>query len=148
MPHPLLWRTGPGRLTLRHPQEYSRECVQVHPLGPFVRLSSTAVPVSSRTATAGQPETASIAPLNAPSLPPVDALASPLLAQAYIYTDSLNNLSPELWSYDDFVHDNAWKWVGSSAREDNYVFEVDRRNDMGGQTSRTNSPQTGAEEGN
>ena len=74
--------------------------------------------------------------MHAPSLPLLDALPAPLPAETYIYAGPLTDLSPELWSYVDFVRENAWKWVGRSAHEDNYV-EVDRRRELGGNTLRT-----------
>ncbi|KAJ2965769.1 hypothetical protein NUW54_g14007 [Trametes sanguinea] len=47
-----------------------------------------------------------------------------------------HTLSPELWSYDDFVRENAWKWVGRG-EVDEYYVEVDRRREMDGKTLQT-----------
>ena len=72
-------------------------------------------------------------PLTAPELSPLDSLPPPLSAQTYIYAGPLKGLSPELWSYEDFVRENAWKWVGRGALDDNYA-EVDHRREMNGKT--------------
>ncbi|RPD61226.1 hypothetical protein L226DRAFT_560363 [Lentinus tigrinus ALCF2SS1-7] len=130
-------------LDLFEGDEYTRENVDVHPLGPLTPLSSTPVPKSSMPSSSETATDAYVVPLHAPSLPPLDALPTPLPAQTYIYAGPLTDLSPELWSYEDFVRENAWKWVGRSALEDNYV-EVDRRRDMGGKTLRTEIIDTAA----
>ena len=117
-------------------QEYTRERISVHPLGPVVPLSST--PVPSGVAHPSGLITATgvyIGPMKAPDLPPIDTLAAPIEADTYIYAGPLTDLSAELWSYEDFVRDNAWKWVGRSAVEDNYA-EVDHRREMNGKTLR------------
>ncbi|CDO74958.1 hypothetical protein BN946_scf184945.g30 [Trametes cinnabarina] len=77
-----------------------------------------------------------VVPLTAPELPSLDNLPSPISAETYIYAGSISDLSPELWSYDDFVRENAWKWVGTGER-DEYYAEVDRRRDMDGKTLQT-----------
>ena len=110
----------------------------VHPLGPLTPLSATPVPASSipDVTSANAATDAYIVPLHAPELPPLDQLASPLPAQTYIYAGPLHDLSPTLWSYEDFVRQNAWKWVGRGALDDNYE-EVDRRREMEGKTLKT-----------
>jgi len=37
-----------------------------------------------------------------------------------------------LWSFEDFVQNNAWKWVGVGAADNEDFREVDRRRAMGG----------------
>lgn len=67
-------------------------------------------------------------------LPPPSPLPSPsqmtniISAETYIYADE-NNLMPELWSYDDFVKNNAHKWHGITANGDpaSAITEADRR---------------------
>ena len=124
-------------------QEYTREGVLVHPLGPFTALSSTPVPRTTipSVGAASTPPTQSatnayLVPLTAPDLHPPDSLATPLPAQTYIYAGPLSDLSPELWLYEDFVRENAWKWVGRGVVDDNYA-EVDRRREMNGNTLKT-----------
>ncbi|KAI0714347.1 hypothetical protein C8T65DRAFT_573437 [Cerioporus squamosus] len=130
-------------LDLFEGDEYTRENVEVHPLGSLTPLSSTSVPKSSIPTSSEAATDAYVVPLNVPSLPPLDALPAPLPAETYIYAGPITDLSPELWSYEDFVRENAWKWVGRSALEDNYV-EVDRRGDMDGKTLRTDIIDTAA----
>ncbi|KAI0710222.1 hypothetical protein C8Q76DRAFT_859136 [Earliella scabrosa] len=129
-------------LDLFEGDEYTRENVLVHPLGPLTPLSSTSVPTttipsSTEVATTEAAATdAYVVPLHAPALPPLDSLPPPIPAQTYIYAGPLRDLSPELWSYDDFVRKNAWKWVGRGALDDNYA-EVDHRREMNGKTLKT-----------
>ncbi|KAI0649205.1 hypothetical protein C8Q79DRAFT_498429 [Trametes meyenii] len=124
-------------LDLFEGDEYTRESVSVHPLGPLAPLSSDP---SSQSRSAGAPaETAAdvyVVPPTAPALPPLDALAPAVAAQTYIYAGPLSGLSPELWSYEDFVRENAWKWVGRGDH-DGYYAEVDRRREMEGKTLQT-----------
>jgi hypothetical protein len=44
-------------------------------------------------------------------------------AETYVYDDE-NNLMPELWSFDDFVKNNARKWYGDGGPG---ITEADRR---------------------
>ena len=122
-------------------QEYTRENVLVHPLGPLTALSSTPVPrptVPNIGSTLSNTATdAYIVPLTAPELPRLDSLPPALSAQTYIYAGPLKGLSPELWSYEDFVRENAWKWVGRGAHDNEHYVEVDRRREMDGKTLKT-----------
>ncbi|OSD06492.1 hypothetical protein PYCCODRAFT_1431487 [Trametes coccinea BRFM310] len=123
-------------LDLFEGDEYTRERVNVHPLGPLVPLSSHPTsPAPARTAPEGATD-AYIVPLTAPELPPLANLPPPISAETYIYAGPMSSLSPELWSYDDFVRENAWKWVGRGERDEYYV-EVDRRREMDGKTLQT-----------
>ena len=115
-------------------QEYTRENVLVRPLGPLTPLSSTSIPTTTIPSSTTEAVTDEfVVPLHAPALPPLDSLPPPIPAQTYIYAGPLRDLSPELWSYDDFVRKNAWKWVGRGALDDNYA-EVDHRREMNGKT--------------
>ncbi|KAI0749388.1 hypothetical protein C8Q80DRAFT_1269275 [Daedaleopsis nitida] len=123
-------------------KEYTREEVLIHPLGRLAPLSSTMVPnhsiPSSTPASLSDAATDSyVVPLHAPALPALSALALPLRAQTYIYAGPLTDLSPELWSYADFVRENAWKWVGRGRDADDYYVEVERRQALDGQTLKT-----------
>ncbi|KAI1797200.1 hypothetical protein LXA43DRAFT_910390 [Ganoderma leucocontextum] len=136
-----------ARLDLFEGDEYTRENVLVHPLGPFSALSSTPVPRST-IPSVGAPlapstQSATDAYTTAPELPPLDSLSPPLPAETYIYVGPLDDLTPELWSYEDFVRENAWKWIGRGALDDNYA-EVDRRREMNGNTLKTEVVDTGA----
>ena len=107
----------------------------MHPLGPLVSLASTPIPAKARST---HPETATtsyIVPLEAPELPALDTLPAAVEAETYIYAGPLQDLSADLWLYEDFVRENAWKWVGDSAAEENYA-EVDNRREMNGKTLR------------
>jgi len=48
-------------------------------------------------------------------------------AETYVYGDDVNNLMPELWSFEDFVKNNAKKWHGLGAGEGSGFTEADRR---------------------
>ncbi|KAH9850314.1 hypothetical protein C2E23DRAFT_836025 [Lenzites betulinus] len=135
-------------LDLFEGDEYTRDVVAVHPLGPLAQLSPAsdqmhtaprAAPASTQTLGA-QPDAgdattdAYVVPRTAPKLPPLQQLAPAVYAQTYIYADSLSGLSAELWSYDDFVRESAWKWVGGSPVLGEYYAEVDRRREMEGKT--------------
>ncbi|KAI0671654.1 hypothetical protein C8Q78DRAFT_1030218 [Trametes maxima] len=126
-------------LDLFEGDEYTRESVSVHPLGPLAPLSTTPSPGSRSAGSPPGAETAAdayVVPPTAPALPPLDTIPPALPAQTYIYAGPLTGLSPELWSYEDFVSENAWKWVGRGDR-DGYYAEVDRRREMEGKTLQT-----------
>jgi len=102
--------------------EYARELVPVHPLSAPTTLSpqihghQTSLPSAA-------PHSYSPS-----SLPP------PIYAHTYIWIKPPTWLTPSLWSFEDFVNNNAWKWVGvgvGSADNEHYR-EVDRRREMGG----------------
>lgn len=87
---------------------------------------------------------ASLQSLNAPSinvvstsaapLPSSTELSEPVEANTYIWIVQLSDLEPELWSYEVFVKDSAWKWVdaGEDDTTDKYYTEVNRRQDLNG----------------
>ncbi|TFK84085.1 hypothetical protein K466DRAFT_665396 [Polyporus arcularius HHB13444] len=81
-------------LDLFEGDEYTRENVEVHALGPLTSLSSTPVPTGKSSISSSS----AAVPLDAPSLPPLDAPSAPLPAETYIYAGPLTDLSPELWS--------------------------------------------------
>ncbi|KAI0075813.1 hypothetical protein K474DRAFT_1760323 [Panus rudis PR-1116 ss-1] len=105
--------------------EYSREVVSVHPLGPFVPLASTAGSDSA------------IIPTTPPEIPSHDGLQPAISAQTYIWKDSIARLEPELWEFAQFVRDNAWKWVGSGSANNEDYDKVDKRRAMNGRIVRT-----------
>lgn len=83
----------------------------------------------------------SLAPLNTPSeevvadktqpLPPLNALGEPFETETYVWTESTGELETKLWSFEDFMRDSAWKWVGPSVHREDYE-EVERRRAMNG----------------
>ena len=77
-------------------KEYVKQEVSVHPLEEFQDISVHSVnkdTVSKRL----------------PPLPLPEELLMPLLVQTYIFCHE-NGLEAELWSYEDFVKENARKW--------------------------------------
>ena len=77
-------------------KEYIRKLVSVHPLHQPVSLNNSSV--------------ASI-PMKLPALEEEKLLpATP--AYTYIWMNPADRVVPELWSYETFMKDNAWKWTG------------------------------------
>lgn len=99
-----------------YPQEYTRENVQIHPLAPFTPLAQE---ISSASA--------SIAYVVPPLVPAESELAPAVPAQTYVWCESLSQLRPEVWSYETFVRDNAWKWVGPDSQQEEYQILDERR---------------------
>jgi len=87
--------------------------IQAHPLDEFKDISAH-----------------SINEQTLPAHPPPLASASEMLplvaAETYTYRDE-QDLSDELWSYEEFVRQNAWKWYGAAADDNEDITEVDRR---------------------
>ena len=93
-----------------------REKVRVHTLGPLEPLNNPSPSVVST----------STSHFSSPS-----ELGEPVEAYVYIWVAPLSLLVPELWSYEVFVRDNAWKWIGPAEDKEEYA-EVDRRREMNG----------------
>ena len=87
-------------LILSFSQEYRREKVQVHALGLLQDLSAD---LDSETFVTEHP----------PPLPDSPDTLTPIEAETYVYADE-NNLDASLWSFQDFVKHNAWKWYGGT----------------------------------
>lgn len=107
-------------------QEYARDRIAVHPLGPLVPLSSISPATSSN-----------LAPSDPPPIPSLETIATthpPVQAHTYIWISPLEELKPDIWDFADFVRTNAWKWVGDgdAVKENEFYGEVDKRRDMGG----------------
>jgi len=100
--------------------EYTRDLVPVHPLSAPTILSPQIN---------GQ-----LAPL--PSAAPhshhPSSLPQPILANTYVWCKPPTWCTPSLWSFEDFVKNNAWKWVGVGTTDSDHFLEVDRRREMGG----------------
>ncbi|KAK1226579.1 hypothetical protein PQX77_010462 [Marasmius sp. AFHP31] len=94
--------------------EYRRTKVETYPLEPLVDMSEYS-----------KKDEASLTPANPPPIPQPGALPSPVETETYIYLDP-SRLEHDLWSFDDFVKENAWKWYGADARAREDIVEVDR----------------------
>ncbi|KAJ3997416.1 hypothetical protein F5050DRAFT_1799072 [Lentinula boryana] len=99
--------------------EYSRCNIEVHPLRPLIDVSGNELTYD-----------ASLVPADPPPLPPTSELLLGIPAQTYIYNNP-KDLEAELWSFDDFVKHNAWKWYGSASDNNPDITEVDRRRELG-----------------
>ncbi|KAH9071183.1 hypothetical protein EDB83DRAFT_2367041 [Lactarius deliciosus] len=86
---------------------YVRLQVFVRPLGPF-----TPIPID--TATSGAVED-SLIPADLPPSPAASELAQTVPAQTYAWGRKDSDLDEELWSFDEFVQKNAWKWIDHGA---------------------------------
>jgi hypothetical protein len=79
-------------------QEYTREAVEAHALGPFVDVSSYS------------DDDENLIPAHPPPLPASFDPSTIVRAETYIYCIEAD-LIAELWSFEDFVKgDNAKKW--------------------------------------
>lgn len=84
--------------------------VLVHPLGPF-----TEIQVDAATSEAVED---SLIPTDLPPLPAATELAQTVPAQTYVWCWDVRGLDSELWSFEEFVRKNAWKWIGCEAQSD------------------------------
>ncbi|KAF8558149.1 hypothetical protein OG21DRAFT_1290707 [Imleria badia] len=89
--------------------EYRRELVLVHPLGPSAALDGT--------------EVNGVVP-QAP-IPTPDELQTPLEVTTYVWCGPLSELEPKLWTFEEFIEENAWKWVGAGSRGNQDYANVD-----------------------
>ncbi|KZT29771.1 hypothetical protein NEOLEDRAFT_1127599 [Neolentinus lepideus HHB14362 ss-1] len=111
--------------------EYIRTTVPVYPLSSLVPLNS----VDDSSSSTSQ----DIAPPAAPSLPSLSSLPPPVDAQTYVWTHPVTELNKEIWEYETFVRENAWKWTGEDKdgtadaedSRDMFYTEVERRRAMG-----------------
>jgi hypothetical protein len=70
-----------------------------------------------------------------PTTPPLislDSLTSPVEADTYVWCLSPLELREKLWTFEEFVKYNSWKWVGSGSARNKDYDEVDRRRAMKG----------------
>ncbi|KAN0116641.1 hypothetical protein V8E52_005785 [Russula decolorans] len=103
--------------------EYVRKEVHVHPLGRLTAVpSNAAVSSSETTAAEGSliPTRTALSPL-----PSADELAQPIPAQTYVWCLKDSYLEKALWSFDEFVRNNAYKWIGREAEGSKEYEEVD-----------------------
>ncbi|KIK28975.1 hypothetical protein PISMIDRAFT_673288 [Pisolithus microcarpus 441] len=52
--------------------------------------------------------------------------------QTYVWCKPISELRPDPWTFEDFVRQNAWKWVGAGSEGNTDYAEVDRRRAMEG----------------
>jgi hypothetical protein len=76
------------------------------------------------TATSGAIED-NLIPADLPPLPAASEMAQTVPAQTYVWCQDDRGLDKELWSFEEFIRKNAWKWVDRGAQRDDYD-EVDR----------------------
>ncbi|EGN98607.1 hypothetical protein SERLA73DRAFT_181151 [Serpula lacrymans var. lacrymans S7.3] len=99
--------------------EYIRDSVLVHPLTPLVSLDVSGSGVD-------------LVPSTPPPVPDPADLAEPIKAATYVWCKPLSELRAQLWSFEEFVKYNAWKWVGKGAESNKDYVEIDRRLQMEG----------------
>lgn len=67
----------------------------------------------------------------------MDNLPEPVEAETYIWCLPTSHVENKLWDFETFVKENAHKWIGEKASEENEDYlEVDRRRAMNGNISR------------
>lgn len=89
--------------------------MDIHPLGPLTDVSSHSIDEDSLVSAHALP------------LPPPSQLTDIIRVETYVYADE-NNLMAELWSFDEFLKNNARKWYGLVANGG--VTEADRRREQ------------------
>ena len=100
-------------------KEYIREAVSVFPLAEFAPLLNSA------------------GTLVAPS-EPLPELREFIPVHTYIWADRLDRLVPEVWSFDIFVKEKLWRWVGKAGSRNEYYDIVDERRALNGKTKAPN----------
>ena len=103
-------------------QQYVRKEVHVHPLGRLTPIPSNVAVSSSEVTAAAEGH---LIPAALPPLPSADELAQPTPAQTYVWCSEDSYLEKELWSFDEFVKNNAYRWIGPEAESREDYEEVD-----------------------
>jgi hypothetical protein len=101
--------------------QYTRELVSVYPLGQLANIRDIP-PI----------EVKSLMPTTPPSIPMLSELANPVEAATYVWCFPSSELRAQLWTFEEFVKLNAWKWIGSGCTNNKDYDEVDRRRAMDG----------------
>lgn len=114
-------------------QEYTRDLAPIYPLSSPTSLSSlsSSSPPSTHSPYPHPKSTSTLPPALPHSHTPA-ALPAPIFAHTYIWCHPPSQLEPRLWSFEEFVANNAWKWVGVGGDGNRDFLEVDRRREMGG----------------
>lgn len=81
-------------------------CLDVYTLGPFVNLAEY------------KSDDETLVPTNPPALPAPGELPTPIKADIYVFEGDINRLEPNLWSFGEFVKNNAAKWYGTQGDVD------------------------------
>jgi len=98
---------------------YERLHVLVHPLGPFMSVPADTTGSSE----AGEDSLIPTDPT--PLATTISELAQPIEAQTYVWCLKDSDLETELWSFDEFIRESAWRWIGSGAEDNEDYAEVD-----------------------
>jgi hercynylcysteine S-oxide lyase len=124
----LLFRSSRNTSLVHHDmQAYSRQTVVASPLASFTPLlHSDQTIVSAET-----------------SLPQLKGFTQ---VQIYVWRDSLELLSPDIWSFDVFVREKLWHWVGRGSSDDSAYALVDEHRAL--HVNDTDSRSTGIREVN
>ena len=72
-------------------------------------------------------EVTGMVPKDPAPLPPPNELKTPLEVNTYVWCHPLCELQPKLWTFEEFIQENAWKWIGAASRDKQDYTEVDRR---------------------
>jgi hypothetical protein len=83
---------------------YERLRVLVHPLGPFTPILADGATANSETGTKLHPDCSS------PDRN-VDGQMQPMEAQTYVWCLEDSKLEKELWSFEEYLGNNAWRWI-------------------------------------
>ncbi|GJJ08664.1 hypothetical protein Clacol_002883 [Clathrus columnatus] len=113
------------RIDLFEGEEYHRKLVEVRPLTaltPFIDSSETITTLMS-------PEAAFSHEILLPAVS----------AHTYIWADDTSLLLPELWSFDKFVEEKLWRWIGKGSVNNTDYLLVDERKALNGKTSSSRS---------
>ena len=102
-------------------QQYVRKEVRVHPLGQLTAIPSDAAVSSSEVTVVEN----SLTPAALPLIPSADELAQPISAQTYVWCSKDSYLEKELWSFEEFVRNNAYRWIDPEAESSGEYEEVD-----------------------
>lgn len=90
----------------------------MHLLGPLVALDDI--------------EVTAVVPKDPPPVPASNEPKSPLEVNTYVWCRPLFTLQPKLWTFEEFVKENAWKWIGPASQDRQEYTEIDRRRAMEG----------------
>lgn len=94
-------------------EEYNRALVAVHPLTACTPFMDSLDGV----ATINFQDSAS----------QTQALLPAMSAHTYIWANDANSLLPEFWSFDEFVQEKLWRWVGKGSLDNEDYYIVDER---------------------
>ncbi|KAI6123517.1 hypothetical protein EDD16DRAFT_1826596 [Pisolithus croceorrhizus] len=98
--------------------EYIREVVVAYPLGPLISLCD--VPPAN---------------MMGPLVPTTVASQGleperTMNVHTYVWCMSTSELGSDPWTFEDFVRQNAWKWVGAGSEGNTDYAEVDKQREM------------------